>query len=780
MNAISNLKRAALVLILGAGTLTVHSQPKSAIEKNVPSLESVSGIWINADTLGIEPSIRNFRAQALLDRDMTSFSWFASTPYSGGYHSGVLRVNGKAPIAQLLRWEPWQGLRKATEPTYSVSSAVRMIPDNDGVMWEIKLTNTTHKNQHYNIEQDMIGFISHYDKDKWPWKYPYPTIKGKTVERDDEIVNVRNNIGRDARDFIITKSDQNDKNYDPAKKAAQSWPTDGDILAATKYHILAYTKNQFVVADNETDALVGFHLEDEPDKLMLQNSGGTAIWNVDLKPGASKTIRLFMTWGNNDGDINANLNQWANSFDSTYAEIEQTWKDRWAEMFKPHNKLYSGTFPVLETNDKTVKKIYYEGPLTVLYMLNTNLPMQKRVELTGGPRWGASIDFFWDEAEWSQLYAMVDPEVMRSQLKLFMERVNPDKYFGLDFYSGKGQGNGYVSNYWALFQLIRSYVTMTKDYAFLDEIVDGKKVIDHLYDYAYNWKKLSIYGQAGANDDTYKLADFGSDPWNLLECVPTYIHIVPSFNAQYVWMMRETAKFYNLRNEHEKAAKINTDANEMMQRVLKLYDGNGVWNALYPDNKKVQLRHVLDFMYVSKYVAADLPPKMRKEMVDFAFRELITDKWMRAQSIQDVAAKASDRPDHGPLGAYDGWPPGTMDALVQLGYSQKALDFYRSVLPVTVEGNWSQSHELWGANKFNKKGRVRIDERGWNCRDAVAGIDFSQVVLKCFMGFDPSIGGKTLKPTQKINLSGTLYHVLYGGKYYTVSYHNNKTTLKAE
>lgn len=167
-------------------------------------------------------------------------------------------------------------------------------------------------------------------------------------------------------------------------------------------------------------------------------------------------------------------------------------------------------------------------------------------------------------------------------------------------------------------------------------------------------------------------------------------------------------------------------------------------------------------------------------MVDFAFRELITDKWMRAQSISDVAAKASDRPDHGPLGAYDGWPPGTMDALVQLGYSQKALDFYRSVLPVTVEGNWSQSHELWGDNKFNKKARVRIDERGWNCRDAVAGIDFSQVVLKCFMGFDPAIGGKVLKPTQKINFSGTLYHVLYGGRYYTISYKNNKAVMKAE
>ena len=165
-----------------------------------------------------------------------------------------------------------------------------------------------------------------------------------------------------------------------------------------------------------------------------------------------------------------------------------------------------------------------------------------------------------------KLWRMVDPEMLKDQLKSFIQ-VNPDKYFGQDNYGGKGQGNPYVSNYWAIFQLIRSYITVTKDYAFLDEQVGGKTVLEHLYDYAYNWKKISIYGQAGATDDTYKLADFGSDPWNLLECVPTYIHIVPSFNAEYVWMMRETAKFYQHEGDAGKAKQLNTDA--------------GIWRSVY-------------------------------------------------------------------------------------------------------------------------------------------------------------------------------------------------------
>ena len=201
-------------------------QPKNAVAKNIPSLESVSGKWINADTLGIEPSVRNFRAQALLGKDMSSISWFASAPYSGGYHSGVIRINGKAPLGQLYRWYPYQALRKSGGPTYKIASTVKMIPDKNGIMWEITLTNSNKKSQHYDIGQDLIGFISHYDKTEWPWGYPYPTLKGKTTARDEEIVNVVKNVGLDQNVAKAVAADQSDKHYDTSKVAKITWPTD--------------------------------------------------------------------------------------------------------------------------------------------------------------------------------------------------------------------------------------------------------------------------------------------------------------------------------------------------------------------------------------------------------------------------------------------------------------------------------------------------------------------------------------------------------------------------
>src|SRR5215216_7423179 len=104
------------------------------IYSNIPTLEEVSGIWMNADTTAIEPSVRNFRAQALCNRDMTSLSWFTSAPYSGGYHTGVLRINNDVPRAQLWRWCPWQGVRKTSTVVCDIMSTVRMLPDNDLIM----------------------------------------------------------------------------------------------------------------------------------------------------------------------------------------------------------------------------------------------------------------------------------------------------------------------------------------------------------------------------------------------------------------------------------------------------------------------------------------------------------------------------------------------------------------------------------------------------------------------------------------------------------------------
>src|SRR3954463_12051854 len=106
------MKSIAIIILLNC-VLSTHAQPRKInTQSRVPSLEKVSGDWVAADTIAMEPSIRNFRGQALVNRDMTSVSWFASAPFSGGYHTGVLKINGEVPAVQSFRWQPFQALRK--------------------------------------------------------------------------------------------------------------------------------------------------------------------------------------------------------------------------------------------------------------------------------------------------------------------------------------------------------------------------------------------------------------------------------------------------------------------------------------------------------------------------------------------------------------------------------------------------------------------------------------------------------------------------------------------
>ncbi|RED47507.1 hypothetical protein [Seonamhaeicola aphaedonensis] len=756
----------ALIITFLFGTLgckNISSRKTQEIKNHVPSIDEVSGIWMASDTMAIEPSIRNFRGQALLNRDLTSVSWFVSAPYSGGHHTGTLKINGKVPEASHFRWQPYQALRKGTLDGLEIQSSTRMLVENNAIMWEIEITNNDNTEKGVKIDLDMIGYIDQYKDGNWNWWYPYPDWSGKRSEhRNDALEAMRKHIT------------SNDKDID------KNWPSDNEILNTPHFSAQKEAQNIYIQGKN-TPAISSYTVVTTADSLSIHNSGGVAHWQLKLASGTSKKIKYFLSYGDNIDTIKTQTKHWSKNFDKEFASVKTKWEDKWENLFKPNNDLVSGCFPVLETNDEKAKKVYYTGPLTLLYLMNTNLPEHKRVYLTGGPRWGASTTFYWDIAIWSELWAVVDPEMMKEHIMAWTD-INPNLHYGKDNLSGHGVGNGYSANYWCLFRIIRAYITTTGDYEFLDKKIAGKTVMEHLESYALNWQNLSSYGKQGYENELYQLADFGPNPWNLLECVPTYVHIVPSFNIGYVWMMRETSALYKQKGNLAKATDLAERANEMTKKILKLYAGKGVWNSLYPNNKTVEVRHVLDFIYFGKYLANDVSVDIRNEMMDFLNTELRTDLWMRAQSLKDIASKDSDRPDHGPLGSFDGWVPEVMDAMTNMEYANDALSFYHDIEPVTFEGCWAQARELWGDNKFTKSARVRIAERGWNNRESSSGIGISQVMLKNFFGFNPQIDGKVIQSYNiwPFSKSGTLHHVYYKNDYYRIEFSNDKPVMIKE
>ena len=91
-----------------------------------PPLDDFTGDWIDRSELAHLHSLRNQWGQAHVNGDLTSISWLAMPPYVGGYHTGVLRVDGRVPAADRFSWAPWGVLREARIDGLCVLTDTRM------------------------------------------------------------------------------------------------------------------------------------------------------------------------------------------------------------------------------------------------------------------------------------------------------------------------------------------------------------------------------------------------------------------------------------------------------------------------------------------------------------------------------------------------------------------------------------------------------------------------------------------------------------------------------
>jgi hypothetical protein len=168
----------------------------------------------------------------------------------------------------------------------------------------------------------------------------------------------------------------------------------------------------------------------------------------------------------------------------------------------------------------------------------------------------------------------------------------------------------------------------------------------------------------------------------------------------------------------------------------------------------------------------DLTPTTKMEMTGFVERELLTKTWMRAMSLKDPAAAHSDRPDHGPMGSYDGWPPLTIDVMCRFGMFDKAVNFLRAVEPVTREGPFAQSHEFLGPDSRGFDPLVRIANRGGQDFNEGCGAAFAEVIIRSFFGYRPDLPGDglpLLAPLTPRGFNGQLRHVPFRGELYTLT-----------
>jgi hypothetical protein len=682
-----------------------------ADEEGVLSLDALSGDWMRMSALGINPAINNFWGALQVTDNLLAVTELTFPPFSQGEHSGYLRINGEELKAEESRWYAYQILRRTRTKDLEVESTVRMVFENRGVLFRLKLRNLQSSAQQVEVSADLNGFIARYDSN-WAFRFPRP---------------------QDPNDFSAA---------------------------------LAAGGSQMLIRHAKSPARVAFGFRQKPDQLEPVWTHGRAAWRITVNPGQDQTLDFVMAVGNGDDEPVSLAGKWVAEFDPSFAAAKTQWEKRYAQVFMPGNNFYSGNLPVLTTPDEAMRRVYYMGIVSRLQMLRTNLPVQPRIMVTGGPQFAVTVTYFWDNT--LLLMSMLDPEMMKQQLKRWLT-LDISKWYAQDCLSGEGRGVWYSANDLSVFGLLQGYLRVTGDYGLLDERAGGKTVLEHLKGLVTGWKQLV--------SKTGQLADYG-EAKNLLECDSKYMHAVASLNAANVGMMRMLAGLLEWRGDAPGAAELRQSAGSLAAAVLKLYvPVEGVWLAAQPTGQFLKVRHVYDFITAVKWMAEDLSPAMRREMVAFVQRELIAEWWMRALSLEDPAAPGSDRPDHGPMGAYDEWPALSLEGFCKLGYRKEALDAFYRFERVTHEGPYAQAHEVLGTHYSDL---VRIAGRGAMTTHTMIGTVFSELIVSSFFGFQPDWQGKQMLAESSLppGFEGKLTGLPYRGKHYDLTAGAKGVTVK--
>jgi hypothetical protein len=401
-----------------------------------------------------------------------------------------------------------------------------------------------------------------------------------------------------------------------------------------------------------------------------------------LQPGEEAEVTFVHAIGETVAGARDLFSAVGGNIGAEIARAREDWNAELRAVFTPGNDRYSGFLPTLETADERILRLYHTGILGVIYFKrDTPHSVIGRAYDTLMPKWWQTVTFLWDYSLSSIVHSLLDPQVMKKYMRLWMSS-DVHTHFGTEYLTGGPVGPWYSVNDFAMTTLARDYLRWSGDASWVEERVGARPVLEYLVDYANNWKQ---FRQPGG------LADYGG-LLNLLECVSTYIHQVASLNAANVFMTRFAGELLSARGD-ARASSFRGDAEELLAALRPLYKaGEGYWRSRFPDGSLVDVRHCYDFFTVMNTIGDDLTPAQRSEMIGFFRREFYSPTWMHALSPGDDDAMFSVRPDHQWNGAYPAWPPQALLALYRAGEADLAFRWMQGLALSANQGPFGQAH----------------------------------------------------------------------------------------
>ena len=490
------------------------------------------------------------------------------------------------------------------------------------------------------------------------------------------------------------------------------------------------------------------------------------VFDLQLGPGEEKQLKFVAAVAPKAHDALELHDRVQARFAELEAENQAGFQSLIRSAFTPGNSDFSGHLPRLVTNDESLWKLYHNGFANLLFARRVSPDSAYGVTyLTLSGHVLPTLSFPWDTSLTSLALALLDPVPLRNLVEVWLKS-DMHSHHSTDYVTGEPVGPWYAVNDTAIVRCAWRYLCVTGDFGWLEKQVGERTILEGLEKHALYWKDLDRFGRG--------LADYGTIE-NLLEVVSTYLHEVAGMNANNVHAMRSVAEMHEHKGNGSRAQQLRFEAKALAERINRLLyvNGHGYWRCGQPDGSFNEVRHCYDFLAVLENMSADLARTQKREMAEFFWRELKTEKWMRALSQSDVDATWNIRPDHSCAGAYAAWPAMTAKGLYRIDRSNRLSAWLKEVAKAGNQGPIGQGHfveAVWprvngGAFKASNDAPYIED---WCC---IAAGSFTELVIDSIFGADLTMsdGIRVNSRLKDFDPNARLEGLRYQGALYTLT-----------
>ena len=444
----------------------------------------------------------------------------------------------------------------------------------------------------------------------------------------------------------------------------------------------------------------------------------SARGTIAIAPGESKTLQFAVAV-----DVETAANAAVDAMLANLGEAESRARTFHTERVR---ELFT-KLPRFESDNAELNALYNRS-LVHLLTNRWDVPefTLKPYYATGSVRGGCLCNYLWNFGENWEIFPLYDPDAAKTHIKQFL-KTDLFNHFAFLPIAGDAFGPWYPVNQEKIIGLVYYYVLNTGDVAFLDEEVDGKTILEHMY------------LQAMYRDDVaqpQQLIDYGpsNSHLELRRGIP-YNHVMPDLNGRRYANYLRVAELFDL---------VGTPKPELGERAVllkslltkELWDEQKQWLAFRNDAGEESLRYTVQMFKLIGSGVLD-PNQERGILSHLNETEFLSEFGLHSMSKRDIAYDQIDI-DNGGGGICTCFTPQIIERMYRAGYATQADDLLRRILW------WGQHMPYWGDSLEANRVAYRRDTP---LQSTIDGATVAQCIIFGMFGIQANADGSvTVNP----------------------------------